>query len=120
MDQADPADGVLIKKEDLFFALVRLYLLIDDIDPGRDEEEPDITAPGLELVGLDDLDDTDEDGPDDNYPGHFQELLYSVDESHMEYAEKTAGEYIGLFALLSTPLEEDPLLKKEFREYALL
>ena len=122
MDQVVPADSIPIKKEDLFFALVRLYLLIDDIDPGGDEDTTINDVDFHSLMGIDNGDDDEgpeEDGPDDD-PCHFQDLLSSKDESLMEYAEKTAGIYIGLFALLSTPLEEDPLLKKEFREYALL
>lgn len=106
-----------IEKEDLFFALVRIYLLIDDIDPDGDIDSTIEEVDFHSLMGITGEDDEEEPPADD--ADHFQTLLMDKDEALLSYRTKMLDEYIGLFALLTSPLENDPLLKKEFQEYAL-
>lgn len=118
MDANSAASGSIpIEKEDLFFALVRIYLLMDDIDPDNDI---DTMLDDVDMTGIIEFDDGDDD--DDvikDAPDYFQTLLLDKDEPLFAYRTKTLDEYIGLFALLTSPLESDPLLKKEFQQYAL-
>lgn len=117
MDTSSPvSDIVPFKKEDLFFALVRIYQLMEDIDPD-DGTLADTTVDGVDLADLPD-DYGEEDDSEDDAPFHFQALIGDTRESLSMYAEDILDEYIGLFALLSTPLEENPSLKKEFQAYA--
>lgn len=111
-----PSNSIPIEKEDLFFALVRIYLLMDDIDPNNDI---DTMLDDVDFVGITEFNDEDDEDPTDDAPDYFQTLLMDKDEPLFAYRTKTLDEYIGLFALLTSPLEADPLLKKEFQEYAL-
>ncbi len=88
---------------------------MDDIDPLNDI---DTTIDGIDIAGIVEFDEDDEDDDPDDSPTHFQNLLIDRDESLAEYQSNTLDEYISLFALLTSPLEKDPLLKKEFHEYA--
>lgn len=110
------SDSISIEKEDLFFALVRIYLLMDDIDPDNDI---DTMLDDADMSGIIEFDDEDDDDVIKDAPDYFQTLLLDKDEPLFAYRTKTLDEYIGLFALLTSPLEADPLLKKEFQQYAL-
>jgi hypothetical protein len=111
-------DTIQIEKADLFFALARIHQLIEDIDC---DDDIDTTVDGVELAGITEFDDEgdDEDDPPDDAPCHFQNFLINRDESLSEYQTMMLDEYIGLFDLLALPLVADPVLKKEFQEYAL-
>lgn len=115
----EATDTVLFKKADLFFALIRIFQLLEDVDPGTLEEDSD-DAEHSSLAGLDDEHEGDSGfgDEDDEAPRPFETFLQKHDNAIGEYLSNAASEYIGLFALLSSPLEADPQLKKEFREYA--
>lgn len=111
-----PIVTVPIDKEDLFYALLRLFQLADDAFPLDSEvEEPtDSEADEDEATSEIDATEPDDDADEHPPPNHFQQFFSAMDT----LIEKTASEYLDLFALLSTPLLQDPKLKAEFIQYA--
>lgn len=104
-----------INKEDLFWVLIRLYQLMNDVDPfgnSLDEDEGDAFLFEVEKSKTEKKEEVIE--PTTERPNHFQTLYAAQDDFNMGMID----EYIGLFAILSAPLNNDPTLKKEFIEYA--
>jgi hypothetical protein len=100
-------------KEDIFYILLRLYQMMNDADPFSDlaeDEDESVVFEADEEEGEEEGEETEA-----SPPAYFQALYAAQDE----FTVAVVNEYIGLFALLSTPLDHDPELKKEFLAYAL-
>lgn len=108
-----PNPMISYNKEDIFYILLRLYQMMNDADPysdlADDEDEPVVFEPD-EQEG-----ESEEEQVEAPPPTYFQTLYAAQDD----FTVAVVNEYIGLFALLSTPLDHDPELKKEFLAYAL-
>jgi hypothetical protein len=96
---------IAFNKEDLFYALLRLYQLMNAADPSND-----VAAVTFE-------EDQDEEEADEleASPSNYFKKLYAAQH---DFLVDMINDYIGLFALLSSPLDTDPKLKKEFIAYA--
>lgn len=118
-----PVVTIPINKEDLFFVLLRLIQMLNDADPFSDI--PEEVLSDIVNEGDDDGELVIEEGPTEDDadisaeeevlpPTYFRELYAAQDD----FTIAVCNEYIGLFALLSTPLNAHPKLKKEFIAYA--
>ncbi len=116
---------VMVNQEDLFRAILRVFMLIEDADPFNSSDVTFTADPDSAMIGEDDTsgsdlvtDDASAAGNDevlDPYPTHFADLYYA----HDNFAANMLNEFNALFVLLSAPLEKDPVLKEKFQEYAL-
>lgn len=107
-----PNSTILYNKEDIFFALLRLYQMINDADPYSDNIDDDDEA----VIFEEDQGGEEEEagGPEASPPTYFQQLYAAQND----FVVSVVNEYIGLFALFSSPLDDDPALKAEFIAYA--
>jgi hypothetical protein len=106
-----PNTTIVFNKEDLFYALLRLYQMINDADPHSDTTDDDDDVVFEEDQGSGEEETVEPEVPP---PTYFQKLY--ADQN--DFRVSVVNEYIGLFALFSSPLDDDPKLKKEFIAYA--
>lgn len=114
-----PPGTVPIHKEDLFYALLRLFQLTSDIDPSGDDDADEEELSPEVIAALEEELEAEAEEPEPNAgtpppPDHFQKFYASLDDM----IASTTDEYLSLFALLCTPLDKDPALKEEFLAYA--
>jgi hypothetical protein len=115
MDMVPPLPnlGISFNKEDIFYVLLRLYRMMNDADPFNnftdDEEGESVDFEEDQDAEVGEVEETEPPPPD-----YFQKLYAAQDN----FVVAVVNDYISLFALLSSPLDADPALKKEFIAYA--
>jgi hypothetical protein len=105
---------IAIDKEALFVALCRIYQLMESADPegnlvGQSDEMSTVVFTGAAR----NIESRKGDDPWSEPPTLFDDLFDACEN----FSSRFVGEHIGLFALLSGPIEDDPVLRKEFEEY---
>jgi hypothetical protein len=107
-----PNSTIAFNKEDIFYVLLRLYRMMNDADPFNNFTDDD-----EESFVFDEEQNEEGGGVDETEvppPTYFQRFYAAQDE----FVVAVVNDYISLFALLSSPLDADPVLKKEFIAYA--